>query len=362
MHKLIFRTGFFKKIMYSKCFLLFLAACILTLSVTPIAQAAALTSASLGLGDSRPSQVNQYTMTASGFTTGTTIGCIEVDLGTASDGTGTIAGLDTSASTFVSQNITATGTWTASNTQSAAHKLRLTNATPVAPQTGSHNAIWGAVTNGNTANTAYYGILKTYTDNTCATPVDSVTVQFIYTAGQTVSLTVDPSLSFTVAGTAASTVCNGATSNVVTTATTVPLGTPTTSVNNIGVQNLNVTTNAGSGYTVYARYTAKPISGANDINDHTGTNAAPTAFSAAGTEAYGYSTNDAVLGTGTVDRFTSAGGNKWGAFTTTNAEVAFSGAGVTNETTCLAHQAGISGTTPAGAYTTTAIYTATPVY
>lgn len=335
---------------------------ILALTVTQLVYAAGLTSASLGLGDSRPSQIGQYTMTASGFTTATTIGCIELDLGTANDGTGAIAGLDTSASTFVSQTITATGTWTVSNTQSAAHKLRFTNATPVVPQTGSRSAVWGAVTNGNTANTAYFGLLKTYTDNTCVTPVDTATVEFIYTSGQSVSMTVDPSLSFVVAGTAAATACNGATSNVTTTATTVPLGTPTVSVNNIGVQNLTVTTNAGSGYTVYARYTAPPTSGANSIDDHTGTNAAPTTFTAPGTESYGYTTNDAVLGTGTVDRFTSAGGNKWGAFTTANAEVAFSAAGVANETTCFAHQAGVSGTTPAGTYTTTAIYTATPVY
>lgn len=293
---------------------------------------------------------------------GTTIGCMEVDLGTASDGSGSITGLDTSASTFASQSITATGTWTVSNTQSAAHKLRFLNSTPVVPQSGSRSAVWGGVVNGSTADTSYFAILKTYTDNTCATPVDSVTVQFIYTAGQSVSLTVDPSLSFAVAGTSSSTACNGATSNVATTATTVPLGTPTTSTNRIGVQNLTVTTNAGSGYAVYARYTAKPVSGSNDIDDHTGSNASPAVFSAAGTEAYGYTTNDSTLGTGTPDRFTSSGGNKWAAFTTSNAEVAYSSASVSNQTTCLAHQVGIGGTTPAGSYTTTAIYTATPIY
>jgi hypothetical protein len=362
MRKLI--RGAIKRNMYRRRVLLLLIApvFILALMAAQAVRAAGLTSASLGLGDSRPSQVGQYTMTASGLTVATTIGCIEVDLGTANDGTGSIAGLDTSASTFVSQTITATGTWAVSNTQSAAHKLRFTNATPVVPQTGSRSAVWGAVTNGNTANTAYFGLLKTYTDNTCATPVDSATVEFIYTSGQSVSMTIDPSLSFAVAGTASATACNGATSNVTTTATTIPLGTPTVSVNNIGVQNLTVTTNAGSGYTVSARYTAPPTNGANTIDDHTGSNAAPTAFTAVGTESYGYSTNDGTLGTGTAGRFTATGGDKWAAFTTTNAEVAFSAAGVANETTCFAQQAGVSGTTPAGTYTTTVIYTATPVY
>lgn len=323
---------------------------------------AALSSSSVSLQDPRPSATSQYTATSTGFNTGQTIGCIELDLGTASDGTGSIAGLDTSASTFVSQSITATGTWAVSNTASADHKLRLTNATPVAPQSGSQTAVWGAIVNGNTADTAYLGIIKTYTTNACSTPVDTVTVQFIYTNGQAVSLTVDPSLAFTVAGASSGASCNGATSDATTTSTTIPLGTVTAADNKIGVQNLTVTTNAGSGYTVFGRYTAKPISGSNDIDDHTGSNATPATFSAVGTEAYGYTTNDATLGTGTADRFTSSGGNKWAAFTTGNLELAYSNAGVSSQTTCVGHQAGISGTTPAGTYANTVIYTATPIF
>src|SRR5207302_6204654 len=138
-------------------------------------------------------------------------------------------------------------------------------------------------------------------------PVDSVVGAYIFTNGQAVSLTVDPILSFTVAGTASATACNSATSNVVTTATTIPLGTPTTAANKIAVQNLTVSTNGAGGYTVYTRYTAKPTSGANVIADWTGTNAAPTSFPAAGTEAFGYTSNDATLGTGTAARFTTAG-------------------------------------------------------
>lgn len=329
------------------------------LSLLPLqAASAAVTTTSLGLSDSRPSQTAQYTMTVSGLSTAN-IGCIEVDLGTSADGTGSVAGLDTSNSTMVSQNMAA-GTWTVSNTQSAAHKLRLTNGTPGAGSaTASRTAVWGGITNGSTADTAYFGKFTTYTDNTCATPVDTTTVQLIYTSGQSVSLTVDPSLSFTVAGTASGTTCNGASSNVTTTSSTVPFGTVTSASNKVGVQNLTVTTNAGNGYTTYARYTAKPTSGSNDIDDTSGTNTSPASFPAAGTEAYGYTTNDSSLGTGTANRF---GSNTWAAFTTTNAEVAYSNAGASSQTTCVGHQVGISGTTPAGSYTTTVIYTATPIY
>jgi trimeric autotransporter adhesin len=335
----------------------------LVLSLMPVQfVGAALSSTSVGLSDSRPSQTSQYTITSSGFNTGQTIGCIELDIGTASDGTGSVSGLDTSGSTFVSQSITASGTWTVSNAQSASHKLRLTNSTPVAPQSGSQTAVWGAVVNGSTADTGYFGVITTYTTNSCATPVDTTTVQFIYTNGQSVSLSVDPSIAFTVAGTSSGASCNGATSNATTTATTIPLGTVTTSTNKIGVQNLTVTTNAGNGYTIYTRYTAKPTAGSFTIDDHTGSNGTPTAFSAAGTEAFGYTTNDSSLGTGTPTRFTSSGGNKWAAFTTSNAEIAYSAASVANETTCVGQQSGVSGTTEPGTYTTTVIYTATPVF
>jgi hypothetical protein len=112
---------------------------------------------------------------------------------------------------------------------------------------------------------------------------------------------------------------------------------------------------------VYTRYTAQPTSGANTINNHTGSNAAPTAFSAAGTEAFGYTTEDATL-SGTADRFTSAGGNKWAAFTTSNAELVFNATAVSSQTTRVGFQTGIATTTEPGSYVTSVIYTAVPVY
>lgn len=338
------------------------ALAIVLLSVATIQPAhAALSSTSVRLSDSRLSATSQYTLTSSGFNTGQTIGCIEIDLGTSVDGTGSITGLSTASSTFVSQSITATGTWAVSNTASADHKLRLTNGTPVAPQSGAQTAVWGAVTNGSTPEVSYYAVFTTYTTNACTTPVDTVTIQLIYTNGQTVTATVGAALAFTITGTSSGTACNGATSDVTTTATTVPFGTVTTGDSKIGVQNLNVTTNSGSGYTVYTRYDGDLNSGSNLIDDHTGTNAAPTAFPSPGTEAYGYTTNDAVLGTGTPNRFTASGPN-WAAFETTDAEVAYSNAAVTSQTTCVAQQVGIDATTPAGTYDAVVIYTAVPIY
>lgn len=326
--------------------------------------AATLTSASLRLGDARISQVSQYTLSASGFTTGSTIGCIEVDLGSAVDGTGTITGLNTGSSTFVSQSVTATGTWAVSNTASADHKLRLTNGTPVAPQSGAQTAVFGAVTNGSSPNTAYYAVMTTYTTNACTTPVDTVTVQFTYTDGQAASVNVDGTLSFSVAGIASTGTVSGATVNSTTTSTTIPFGTATSGANKVAAQNLTVATNAGSGYTVFIRGAGTGLltnSGGATIDALTGgrTNAAPGTFSAAGTEGFGYTTEDATLA-GSSTRF--SGSDKWAALSTTNEEIIYNNAPTATQTTKVGYQVGIANTTDPGAYTATVIYTATPVY
>jgi hypothetical protein len=95
------------------------------------------------------------------------------------------------------------------------------------------------------------------------------------------------------------------------------------------------------------------------IANSSGSNTTPAAFPAAGTEAYGYTTNDATLGTGTAGRFIS---NLWAAMTTTNAEVGYESAGVTSTTYRVGHQVGVSAITHPGTYTTTVVYTCTPVY
>ncbi len=53
-----------------------------------IASAATVTSGSLTLGDSRPSQSTTYAFTASGFTTATPIMCVQLRLNTAANGSG----------------------------------------------------------------------------------------------------------------------------------------------------------------------------------------------------------------------------------------------------------------------------------
>lgn len=335
----------------------------LTLAVTTIlanvgaVYAATLTSASLNLSDSRISATSDYTFTASGFSTGgNTIGCIEVDLGTAANGTGD-TGANISGTTLGSQTITATGTWT-ENSVDVDDKLRVTNASPVAAQSGAQSISFTNIVNGSTANTAYYAVVTTYTTDACSTPVDSVTVQFIYTNGQSVTAQVDGTLTFAVNTVASGQlVKTGITTTAASTTTSLPFGTITDGTNGIVAQDLAVATNAGNGYTVYIRSDGALRNAGHSIADQAGSNASPTAFNAG--EGFGYTTNDLTLGTGTASRFT---GDVWAPFDTNNFEVAFSAAETVEETTRVGVQTGITSTTPSGSYAAQVIYTATPVY
>ena len=80
-----------------------------------------------------------------------------------------------------------------------------------------------------------------------------------------------------------------------------------------------------------------------------------------GIEAYGYTTDDASLGTGTADRFTNPS-QGWAAATTSNAEIGYEATGVATTHYTIGHQVGVATTTYPGTYTTTIIYTCTPVY
>lgn len=327
-----------------------------------LANAATLSNANVGLSDTRPSQVASYTFTGSTVTTATAILCIKVTFSTSSTSVSTPTGF-TAASATVNASSTlinaSTAGWTATPT---ANTFTYTHATGITPGNGTDRTfVLDTVTNSSVADTSYYYKVATFTNVDCATgPIDNATVQFINTNGSTMSLSVDSSLSFSVNSVSTSTSCAGLTTTSGSTATTIPFGTVTAAANGLVCQDLSAATNATNGYTIYIRDTGQMTNGiAETLADWTGTNATPTAFSGFGTEAYGYSTNDATLGTGTAGRFV---GNLFAANTTSNAEIAFEAAGVTSTTYRIAHQAGISTLTNPGTYQTTVIYTCTPVY
>jgi hypothetical protein len=363
----------------AKVIIMLVAASGLLLNVQ-VASANTLAQAKVALSDPRPSAASNYTFTGGqtgGLVSSTLIKCVMVTISTTTGGTiapagftGNTSTVNAAASTLI--NSSATG-WSlaqsdgAGSSAGAKNVFKYTNATGVTPSTTSGATFeidaGGSSTNSSTADTKFWFTLQTFGNTDCATsPVDNAAPQFLNTNGSTLSLTVDQTLSFTVNSVGSAASCDGTTTTAASTATTIPFGTVTAASNAVVCQDLTAATNATNGYTIFARYTAKPTNAlAQTIGDHTGTNASPTAFSAAGTEAYGYTTNDATLGTGTANRFTSPAA-EWAAMTTSNNEVAYEAAGVTSTTYRVGHQVGVSLTTHPGTYTTTIIYTCTPVY
>jgi len=330
--------------------------------------AANLTSASVGLSDPRPNAgSSNYTFSGSGVTIGApgTIKCVKLLFSDTAAGSTVPAGMLTTGGgvTFdtVNSNYMPTpASWAFTHTLNGT--ITLTNAAGEIPASAAaRKVVINGITNASTADTKYWLKINTYNNVDCATsPVDSASTQFILTNASTLSLAVDDTLTFTINAVAGGQACNGPTSTAASTATTIPFGTVTSAANAIVCQDLQAATNATNGYTIYARYTAQPTNAlAQTVANHTGTNAAPTAFPAAGIEAYGYTTNDATLGTGTPGRFVP---NLWAGMTTTNAEVAFEAAGVNLTTYRVGHEVGVSLVTHPGTYTTTVIYTCTPTY
>lgn len=322
--------------------------------------ARALSDSSLLLSDPRSSQTGvTYTFTSAGFS-GTTLRCIQLQLDTQSDGAGSAVGTTTGASLSSSTLITA-GSWTPDFSTNG--MLELTNAGGEVPS-ASGDIVFGGITNGATEGTTYFGIFTTFSDAGCTTSVDTTIVSYLFTDGELVQLTIDPTLTFAVNTVATSQAVNGATTTIGSTPSGINHGNSVTqAANGISAHDLQVGTNAPGGYSVYIRHTGLLQNGATDtIANHTGTNAAPTAFPAAGTEAWGYTTEDGTLTTGTADRFTN-GGPFWAGFTTSN-EVVVDNPGALSgtETTRVGHQVGVSATTPAGTYQTTIIYTVASTY
>jgi hypothetical protein len=175
----------------------------------------------------------------------------------------------------------------------------------------------------------------------------------------TVNATVSDSISFAISAVGSAQAVNGATTTVATsTGSAVPFGAITADANAIAAHDLTVTTNATTGYTVKIQYTAKPTKGSDNIDDlATHTNASPGSFSAAGVEAFGYTTNDATLSgeDPAPARFSS---NKWAMFTVSPLEVAYASAPVAAEVTRVGYQMGVAPSTVVGEYTTTVTYTA----
>ncbi len=344
-------------------------------------KAATLTSAKDTIGDSRAGVASAHTFT---FTTPSTTAIKTIEFAfcttpsgsctaptgmvlTATPQLGTITGIAGSSYTASGTNTTCTGTGNTACT------ITLTVGTP-ATQTVTSVAVpfLSGITNPTTNNTSSY--VRITTKDVSTNTIDSATVAFATLTSTSLAVTasVDPTFSFSIAAVTSGSVNNRAiTVTSGTSASTIPFGTLSSGVPSVVAHDVTVVTNAVNGYTVTASASANPplVDGTKNIDYFTGTNTSPTAWSSPnGTSAsvntgfFGYTTEDSSLGTGTADRFTSSGGNKWAGVTTTAGEIIYSPTGTTTETTRVGWMAEINSLQPPGSYTGSVILVATPTY
>lgn len=320
--------------------------------------AATLSGGFVSLSDSRPSQTTTYTFDWDNITDDTAIKCIQIELDIAADGSGGVpSGLSTQGpvaySAANSDFVPDSETWAVGDT-STNGTIKITNANGETPASATNGTVVvNGIVNGSTAGTNYFALFNTYSNENCSGAVDNGTIAFIYTAGQVVNITVDPSITFTVNSVAVGQSVNGIAITVASTSTTIPLGTTTVTSNAVAAHDLTVNTNATGGYTVYTRYTARPTYSIYDIDDYSGSYGSPSVM-AVGTEAFGYTTEDTA--------YTQFQTNKYAAFTTSNAAIVNNTGPASNETTRVGYQSAVAGNTPAGNYETTVVLTATPTY
>ena len=181
---------------------------------------------------------------------------------------------------------------------------------------------------------------------------------FASTDNTTVSVTVDPTFVFTVANQGSA--CNGESNFVsgVGTATTVALGNLAAGANVSGGQALSVTGNASNGFAVYVtgvQATNNLRTASHNWTDVTGTYASPAPLGAG--ERFGYTYHDST----SASSVTNPASANFIALTNTARAVMGS---TTSETGsgCVSYDAQTSGSTSAGSYTATLIYTAVPTF
>jgi len=333
-------------------------------------QAGTFTDASLTISDSRAGNIGTDYDFA--FTTTATTAIKQVDITFCTTATGACTppvGMDVGASPVLdSDNLAGTGRTTTNPTDN--NTIRVVVTTPSTQSTQAVTMKFTGITNPTTVNSTFYARVVTYSDEG-STEIDSKAMGAAVLDTNSIAVTADVASTFTFAVAAATTgQVNGADITVTdTTDTTIPFGVLSAGVPKIAAHDVSVYTNANNGYTVTVKTLAVPplVDGSNDIDSYPEPNSLPLAWdSPAGGTAndstgfFGYTTNDAELGTGTADRFV---GNLWAGFTTSPVEVAYSPTGVsTTETTRLGWQAEVNTLQPAGSYTGTVILVATPTY
>jgi hypothetical protein len=337
--------------------------------------AGALSTASVALSDPQPSDAANYTFTGSSVDAASSIYCVQLIWSTTATGTtaptgfsGAAGSINAASSTLINSSATnwslAKSDGTSSSGQNNIYQYTNSSSGVVPTTTTGATFIASGITNSSVVATTYYLQLNTYGNTNCSSSlINSALVDYTQTSGSTLSLSVNPTLSFMINPMSSGVGCDGTTTTAASTSSTIPFGSASAASNDVVCQDLQAATNAANGFSIFLSYTAPPTSGSNTIAPASGSNSSPAAFSAPGTAAYGYSTDDATLGAtyGATNRFTSPV-QGWAAASTSNGQVGYEPTGVTTTDFHIGHQVGVATITPSGTYSTTIIYTCTPIY
>lgn len=327
-----------------------------------------LTNAYVKLSDSVP---NDHTVTYTmGFKPGSsyTAQCVTIVFSTATTNATKPTGMSTTASSKGTFSGLTDGSWT-SYASAADGTIQLEYGTGQAVTTGTTAVLPINGINNPSSAATYYATITTYdtlTTHSCSGPRDTIVVAFATTAGITASVTVDSSLTFAVnsQGTGVGVSQTGTdTSTVITTATTIPFGHLAANTVAVAAQQLQVSTNAQNGYTIYASSSGALNDGlGHTIADWTGSNATPSTLAAStSVSKFGYTSHSQTL-SGSATRFN---GDLYAGFTLTGAEIAGNAASpgpVDTQNTIVGYKVNVSNTQQAGTYTTNIGLVATPTY
>lgn len=337
-----------------------------------------LTNASATLSDPRPdAPAASVTYSLSWkASTSATLNCFTYRWSTSHDsgqGSTPTGFANTGATNGTFTNLTA-GNWTIDNSVSGTVKETYATGASVSSGTQVTTPIQ-ALTNPTSApGGTFYIEISTYSNAACTTLVDTTIVGFVTVPSVLVSATIDSTLSFAVTGIPSSTSYKGAFSTAdrcADTATAITYGSPSqplsSDTNYDCAQTLTTSTNSNGGYQVTVQ--GKQASGdflalisdaSKTITNSTGTNSSPAATAATPAETFGYTTNDTTL-SGVANRFTTAD-DLFAGLTTTPGEVAYNATAIANDATNIGYRLKFTGTTEAGTYRGTLVYTCTPVF
>lgn len=310
------------------------------------ASAAQITARKVTLSTSLSAATNvTYTFNFTVPTTGTSIKSASFQFCTTASGACSIPGSFAAGSAALASqptNLGAASGWTNSN---SSNSIRIVNAANSTNPTGAQTVVFNTVTNPTLANGTFFIRIGTFSDAAWTTPIDTGTVAASTAGAITVNATVDEALTFTLSS------------------ATISLGALTSgATGSNGTVTMTASTNAASGYAITYSAPNSLRSGSTDITAYTNGTSAP------GTEGFGFnlmsnstpSVGAGVSGAGGATA--QAGYNTTNQYSFTPAGATIASVGVPSNTNVftISYVANISPVTPAGAYTTTVTYVATP--